>query len=232
MSSRKLIEIEEEFVKLIRVSVKTEEQMRQLDLLGGLLDKELNIDETDLLIDIRNVGLIISSVWDLVNSRERYPQVIPILVEHLFKPYHKRNKEGIIRALTVKEARGKAGRALIAEFYKTPKSETNYRWAIGNAMAIVMSSEDEKDVLEIVKDKSNGEARDMFVRGLSRSKSTATEHVLIDLLDDEDDLVVIEAIKSLWKLKSNKAMEKIYSLLHHSSPAIKKEAQKVLNKLK
>lgn len=188
-------------------------------------------EEKPLLDALNNKGIVVSSVWDLVNMKESYSDAIPILVEHLSKPYHHRIKEGIVRSLGVKEAKGKAGKALIEEFHKTPKDGSDYHWVIGNAMVVVMSQEDEKDVLEIVKDKSNSEARHMFVLGLSRSKSIEVEQVLIDVLDDKEELVVAAAIRSLGKLKSQNAKEKLPSLLHHSSTMVRKEAQKVLKKL-
>lgn len=46
------------------------------------------------------------SVWNLVNTTEPYPHFLPILAKHLSRPYHKRVREAIVRALAVNEAKG------------------------------------------------------------------------------------------------------------------------------
>ncbi|MEO0249525.1 MAG: hypothetical protein ABIN58_08295, partial [candidate division WOR-3 bacterium] len=50
-------------------------------------------------------GLEVSSVWDLVNTSEPYPEAIPVLIKLLSQIEEPHMKEGIVRALTVKEAR-------------------------------------------------------------------------------------------------------------------------------
>jgi len=64
----------------------------------------------------KQARLNVTSVWDLVNTRAPYPEAIPVLLEWLPRVRHPRIKEGIVRALTVKEARGVAGKLLIDEF--------------------------------------------------------------------------------------------------------------------
>ena len=51
-----------------------------------------------------DAGFHVESVWDFVNTADKYPAAIPILLRHVNLPYSKRIKEGIIRALTVNYA--------------------------------------------------------------------------------------------------------------------------------
>ena len=61
--------------------------------------------EEPLVKSLRAGGAEIESVWDLVNTRERYPKLIPILLTHLKRESHPKVLEGIARALAVPEAR-------------------------------------------------------------------------------------------------------------------------------
>ena len=54
-------------------------------------------------------GCVVKSVWDLVSSKAPYPAAIPVLLEHLSKPYPDRVREGIARAL----ARARGTRRLV-----------------------------------------------------------------------------------------------------------------------
>jgi hypothetical protein len=57
-----------------------------------------------LVQDLRAAGTRVESVWDLVNTRARYPAAIPVLLEHLEREYIPEAREGIARALAVPEA--------------------------------------------------------------------------------------------------------------------------------
>jgi hypothetical protein len=103
-------------------------------------------DEHDLVHEIRESGYDIDSVWDLVNNTphpilERrflgeYPDAYPILVRHLFVPHRKEIREGIIRALTVKDA-GPEVESTLLECFQSETDE-NMRWVIANALHTVM----------------------------------------------------------------------------------------------
>lgn len=60
-----------------------------------------------LVADLHAVGYPVSSVWDLVNIHDDYPEALPVLVAHLTKPYPSVIRDGIARALVV-------GRAIFA----------------------------------------------------------------------------------------------------------------------
>lgn len=186
-------------------------------------------DEKPLVEDLKKAGLNITSSWDLVNTKSRYKPAIPILLEHLPRPYHLKNKEGIVRALAVKEAIGKASPVLIAEYNRTPKDKMPLRWAIGNTIYITITDDDVESILPIVRDKTNGMSRQMFVAALGKVKAEKAEEVLIQLLDDEE--VTTHALEALGRMKSKKAKDKISMLSNHPKALIRKEAQKALKKI-
>jgi len=180
--------------------------------------------------ELEKIGIKIEEIYDLVNSPKSYPEAIPILVRFLSKNFiDDRLKEGIIRALAVKEAKGKCGKVLIKEFNKTPKEKSLLRWAIGNTMEVVISKNDIDDVIKIIKDKTNGISRQMFIKALGKIKTDKTENILIDLLDDEE--VAIFAVEALGKMKSQKAKNKINELLNSKNKLVKKEAEKALKRI-
>src|SRR5688572_14653941 len=122
------LETNPEYQKMIR---EKEERMK-------ILKEELDKDEEGLIEEIKNKGIKIESVWDLVNNVKRpfldnkftgqYQQAYPILVAHLDKPHHLRIREGIIRALTEKGAKEIAKDKLLEHFYK--ETDKNLKWVL------------------------------------------------------------------------------------------------------
>jgi hypothetical protein len=128
------------------------------------LERELEIrrqvcsqDETQLVREIRDAGYDIDSVWDLVNNTphpilERrflgeYPSAYPILVRHLYVPHRKEIREGIIRALTVKDGGREVQTALLYCFES--EMDANLRWVLANALRTVMPYHQRKKYPEI-----------------------------------------------------------------------------------
>lgn len=187
------------------------------------------VDAVKIQQALEKAGIRVNDVYDLVNTDKPYPEAVPVLIELLKEGIaDDALKEGIIRALAVKEARGN-GKTLIEEYHRLPKEKSLLRWTIGNTINTVIVNDDMEDVLAIVKDKENGMSRQMFVIALGKMRSELAEEVLIDLLHDDD--VMAHAIDALGKMKSAKAKEKISRLLHHPTPLIRKEAQKALKKI-
>ena len=109
---------EKKYLDLLKKSPKTKEEVEEMVRTGNEFSKELQRETKYLLHDIEANGLIVDSVWDLVNTRQIYPEAIEPLRNHLTSNYHIRNKEAIIRALGVKEAGIKEVKALINEYEK------------------------------------------------------------------------------------------------------------------
>src|ERR1700744_6636741 len=224
-------EIEVKFLELLRKPIKSKEEIDEKERLRNLFTMELKQEIKELSDELKDAGSKYTDPWDMVNAKDSYPEAIDILIKYLPKEYHYSNKEGIVRALTVIEAKGKANAALITEYNKIPieKENDSLRWAIGNAIWFIITPNDIKSILPIVEEKRNGISRHRFVLALGKVKSEKAENVLIKLLSDEE--VAVYALEALGKLKSKKAKAKISMLSNDSNALIKKEAQKALKKI-
>lgn len=153
------------------------------------------VDQERIKSELAAAGISIQDIYDLVNTDRPYPAAVPILLRLLNEDTEPDVvTEGVIRALAVKEAIGKAGPVLISAYNKTQKDKSSLRWAIGNTMYMVITKDDVNDILAIVLDKGNGTSRQMFVAALGKVKSEKAEEVLLYLLDDD------EVSPTLWRL--------------------------------
>jgi HEAT repeat protein len=187
----------------------------------------MKFEELEIQHRLATVGVTIDNIYDLVNTKRRYPEAIPILIQLLQEGVvaDYRTREGIIRALAVSEAKGLAGSVLIQEFYKIPPEKMMLRWAIGSSIEVVVTNENVNDVLQIVCDKQNGIARQMFVLALGKFDLEIVKKTLIDLLDDDE--VVLHALKALRKLRAKGAIPRIRNLSNHSNKTIRQLAVEI-----
>lgn len=104
-------------------------------------------DEHDLIKELTEAGCEVESVWDFVNNNNRYEFLrcyegsykgaYSILVKHLTIPHHPTIREGIIRALTVRNANEVASKALLNEFYR--EQDSDLKWVLANALHTVLT---------------------------------------------------------------------------------------------
>jgi hypothetical protein len=121
-------------------------------------------EEAVLLAELSNVGFNLESVWDFVNTADKYPGAIPVLLRHLSLPYHKRIKEGIIRALTVNSAGPDVLRELIRHFREETDDRGNsLKWVLGNAISEVATPADAETIIALAIDPAHGRARDLII---------------------------------------------------------------------
>jgi hypothetical protein len=195
-------ELERRWVELFDKRPRTPFEDQEKERIGGAFERALRQEVKPLANDLAKIG-IYADIWDLVNTSASYPDAIPILVKHLSRPYHHRNKEGIVRALAVKEAKGIANNAIMEEYRKAPKEDPgnpwkfHFRWAFGNTMRVIVTEDDLEQLIDIVLDETNGDSRDMFVRALAKLKSPRVREVLNQLAADKSKLVAEEAQKAL-----------------------------------
>lgn len=136
------------------------------------LEKQLSFLERLLVADLANIEIKVTSVWDLVNQPANYIAAIPILVRHLQLPYHPKIKEGIVRALTVKEARGVAGRAILNELKRTELSASEMRWLLANALRKTTDESMHDDLKKMIADAQYDDVRNILKSAVRNSKKT------------------------------------------------------------
>ncbi|TKC12587.1 hypothetical protein FA048_02930 [Pedobacter polaris] len=197
------------------------------------LDKEIELERAieyeEMKPELEKIGININSIWDLVNTKKLYPAAIDTLIKYLLKVKHDRNLEGFARALTVKEAKGKASIALISIYESIPKEKEDLRWAIGNAIATTMTNTDIPWLFVAVQDSSSGRSRGQLIRAVATVKTEEAENILIKLLDDNK--AILPAIQSLGKIKSKKAKDKLLSLTGSTNRDVNQEALKAIKKI-
>jgi HEAT repeat protein len=111
-----------------------------------------------------------------------------------------RNKEGIVRALTVPEAKGLVVPLLVKEYLQLPIDKENLRWVIGNAVNATITESEVANIFSIVLNKENGLSRQMFVTALGKIKTDNVKSVLLQLSNDDDKVIRDEAKKALKKV--------------------------------
>lgn len=125
-------------------------------------------EEEAMVTDLAKVGIEVSSVWDLVNTDKSYPAAIPTLLDHLHRPYHMRIRNGIIRALTTREARGVAGRDILDELRREVGGEN--RWALANALTVVAGHEDSQAIQALLDDPSYEDVSERLTVALMQAR--------------------------------------------------------------
>ena len=195
-----------------------------------LLEKE----DQRVTAELQKVGIRINGVYDLVNSRRSYKEAIPVLVKLLPSIKDDRIKEGVVRALAVKEAvGGDVSRAMICEFEgispSAPPSMQALKWAIANTLSVVARDPVFEEIAALACEKQHGKAREMLAVALGNMKDSRAIDVLVKLLNDDE--VAGHALMALGKLKAAKAKPAIERFLDHPKPWVRKEAERALRKI-
>jgi hypothetical protein len=126
-------------------------------------------EQSQLLAELAAIGIRVESAWDFVNTADKYPAAIPVLLRHVALPYSKRVKEGIVRALTVNYAGPEVLRELIRQFCEqTDHSPNSLKWVLGNAISEVATPADAETVIALAMDPSHGDSRDAITQRLPR----------------------------------------------------------------
>jgi hypothetical protein len=119
--------------------------------------------EAPLVDELREAGFHVDSAWDLVNMSTPYPEALPILLEHLQRPYPDRVREGIARALAVRDA--KLGWDTLTRLYRQEKAGTDAKDGLAAALAATVTSETVDELIGLVRDPPHGESRLLLLRG-------------------------------------------------------------------
>lgn len=140
--------------------------------------------EVPLVEALKRVGCIVKSSWDLVNTKAKYPEAIPVLLEHLQKDYPVEIRAGIARALAVPEAR--IGRDIIVEQYRKLPDTKKQGLKQGLAAAVVgtTTESDIDEVIDLIEDPAHGDSRGLLLLALKRSKTEAARQEIEKLRHD------------------------------------------------
>ena len=122
----------------------------------------LRAAEQPIVTDLRNAGVEVDSVWDLVNTAEPYPDALPVLIEHLERGgYPDRVMESLGRGLAVKPAVAFWDR--LKALYLAPRNPGEQE---GAAVALAASATDAQldDLVDFLSVEERGQSRIYFIR--------------------------------------------------------------------
>jgi predicted nucleic acid-binding protein len=143
--------------------------------------EELGRAEAPLVAELRAAGVVVNSVYDLVNTREPYPAALPILIKHLDFEYPPQIVDGIARALAVPAARI-AWRKIVERY----KSNRDHGAQQGLALAIAYTANDDliDEVIELARNREYGLSRGLLLLALQRSQLPKARAALEELASD------------------------------------------------
>jgi hypothetical protein len=151
---------------------------RKLEAIREAGEEEGRIAEAPLVEALATTGTKVSSVWDLVNTKAAYPAAVPVLFEHLRRPYPDRVMEGIVRALAIPESR--AEWATLLELFQSRPAGRIGGVKSALSFALVAAADDDviADIIALVSNPAHGEDRIPLLDALARSSSAEAHRVL------------------------------------------------------
>jgi len=191
-----------EFIARLEADPRYIEMRRQQDARRAALRAEYDRAQVPLVAALKSIGCEVKSVWDLVNGPNCYGHALPVLLEHLVRPYPPAIREGIARALAVKETRLLAWPLLVRLF----QSETEKRVKDGLAVALCVSADDSviDELIALASDPGHGTTRVLLLDALDRSRDPRASAALERLQSDPDlvkEMKVLMAKRSRRKRK-------------------------------
>lgn len=159
--------------------------------------KEIQPEEAPILAELAKAGVKVRSnlairlghapepapvrsISDLVNTRDRYPEAIPILTNHLKRVRHPVMINSIARALAVKESRGTGASRIILDKLKQTapcptKSGDDYqaRWALANALTVAGDENTVEEIKELIANPNFADVRERLKDALRHCERLA-----------------------------------------------------------
>jgi hypothetical protein len=147
------------------------------------MEEESRRAQAPVADELRAAGVEVDSAWDLVNTSTPYPAALPILLEHLERPYPDRVREGIARALAVGRDAKFAWRRLVA-LYRDEPVGTDAKDGLAVALAAVSDDDVVDELVGLARDAVHGESRILLLRGLKRSRAPQARAALEEFSGD------------------------------------------------
>jgi hypothetical protein len=159
----------------------------------------LTAEAAPIVAELQDVGLKIQNIGELLGMSGRYERAIPILLRHIQMPYSDAIRDTIARALAVPEpAVRNAWPILVAEYRKAPmgrgivaKGDTKefrlgFKDGLACALSVAVTDETLGELIDLAKDRSNGENRILLLSALRKSKNPLAQVAINELANDPD----------------------------------------------
>jgi hypothetical protein len=174
--------------------------------------------------ELRAAGLDVTDVWQVVRLNTPYPAAVPVLLKWAreltdAEPTSERDRllEGVVRALSVPEARPAAAETLLDLF---PRTGGVLQWIIGNAIEVTAAPAHSDRLLDLVEDARWGASRQMLVLAARRVARNNPRTLEIIRRCVDDDAVAPHAMTVLAGLDPHTAVRLIGPKRNHPDPAI------------
>jgi HEAT repeat protein len=185
-------------------------------------------DHQLVLNTLRNAGLHIEDIHEFVNGSTP-AEAVPLLIELLPLLDDNAIKEGVVRALGDKVARGAAARPLMAELRRLRSTMPMLRWTIANSLVEVVEPSDFDEIRSFVGDESLGKAREMLVVALAKTNHPNAVTELARLTHDE--ALAGHIVMAVGDLRAAQMRPFVEQQLNSDKAWVRKEAKKALRRL-
>jgi len=148
-----------------------------------------------ILADLASVGIITDDVWKVRTEKKENAKAIPILLDHLQRPYPSIIRAGIAQRLAVRATRRIGWKVLVDEYRETDISDDHVKQSIASALAGASDDSVINELIALAKDKSQGDSRILLLRGIRRSRRPEARQAIEELANDPD---LAKEIKS-WR---------------------------------
>ena len=157
-------------------------KMRAAEAERQVQAQELRRAEQPIVADLRDAGVQVGSVWDLVNTADPYPTALPVLMEHLERGGHpERVMESLGRALAVKPSVAFWDR--LKALYLAPR-DAGEEDGTAVALAACATKAQLNDLIGFLSVEERGESRVYFLRPIMRLGGDQARQLLESLRDD------------------------------------------------
>jgi hypothetical protein len=130
---------------------------------------EVRRKSAPLVRALNDAGLEVESVWDLIGREYDFDSIIPVLLDHLEKPYPRVTREGILRALDVKGTGPLITKRLI-ELFRL-EQDPEIKILTGSVLANFGDPAEIDDMVKLLQDRSHGGAGAFIFHGRWRGFS-------------------------------------------------------------
>jgi len=177
------------------------------------------------------VGLDVSSVYDLVNSQRSFPEAVPVLLDLLDEIEEPRVLEGVIRALCDEAARGTdAVPRLIKKYRQVAEKNDSVGSAIANTLDYIATKDEWEQVIELAYHRDYGEARGLLPYILRHAPRDRAIEEARQLLFDPDTAVAV--MRTIVKRRITELLEDVRRVRDETdSEWVRGEAKKAVRRL-
>jgi hypothetical protein len=148
--------------------------------------EEYSRAEAPVVQDLRAVDSQVSSIWDLVNTKRAYPELVPVLFAHLDGPYPFKVREGILRALAVRESRPYWDELVRRYLAESDTSSNGIKFLLHQVIAAAADASVLDTLVKLAVDRRHGKHRALFVDALARINTPLAKAALTELANDPD----------------------------------------------